>query len=141
MSNKNPKVPENKGRNYCRVNAMSLAQLLKFLSEGIYSCKELAQESGLHYVTVLTYTREMYRAGVLYVKAWEKDVKGIDQIRIYAFGNKPDAKKQKLSSVEKQRRHRQKKQQMKVVQMMAGDSKLCERKPKAQRTQEMLNAP
>lgn len=116
---------------------MSFAQLMKYLSEGIYSCKELAEESGLHYITVLTYTREMYRAGVLYIKAWEKDVRGTDQIRIYALGNKPDAKKQKLSIVEKQKRHRQKKQQMKVIQMIAGDSKLCERKPKAQQTQKI----
>ena len=137
MTNYNPVTPKNRGKNYCRVNAMSLAQLIKFLSEGIYSCKELAEESGLHYITVLTYTREMYRAGVLYIKAWEKDVRGTDQIRIYALGNKPDAKKQKLSSIEKQKRYRQKKQQMKVIQMIAGDSKLCERKPKAHQTQEM----
>lgn len=47
----------------CKVNAMSQAQLIKLLLDGDRTCAELADESGLHYVTVLEYCRELHKAG------------------------------------------------------------------------------
>ena len=53
-------------------NAITQAHLIKLLLEGDYTCQELADETGLHYVTVLQYTRELYRAGAAYIVRWDK---------------------------------------------------------------------
>lgn len=131
-----PAPPCNKGRKIIKVNALMMAQLMKHLLEGDYTCQELAEETGLHYVTVLHYTREMYREGVLHICKWDKRPESKDPIRIYKLGSKPDAKKKIMTDVEKSQRYRQKKKQLKLVQMMAGDSTLFTRKPKAQQTQQ-----
>ena len=131
-----PAPPCNKGRKIIKVNALMMAQLMKHLLEGDYTCQELAEETGLHYVTVLHYTREMYREGVLHICKWDKR-SGKDPMRIYKIGSKPDAEKKVMTDVEKSRKYRQKKKQIKLVQMMAGDSKRCTRKPKAPQTQEI----
>ena len=131
-----PPPPCNKGRKIIKVNALMMAQLMKHLLEGDYTCQELAEETGLHYVTVLHYTREMYREGVLHICKWDKR-SGKDPMRIYKIGSKPDAEKKVMTDVEKSRKYRQKKKQIKLVQMMAGDSTRCTRKPKAPQTQEM----
>ena len=131
-----PAPPCNKGRKIIKVNALMMAQLMKHLMEGDYTCQELAEETGLHYVTVLHYTREMYRKGVLHICKWDKRSESKDPIRIYKLGSKPDAKKKIMTDVEKSQRYRQKKKQLRLVQMMAGDSTRCTRKPKAQQTQQ-----
>ncbi len=46
-----------------KVGALTYAQLIKFMLEGEHTCHELAELTGLHYVTVLQYTRELYAAG------------------------------------------------------------------------------
>lgn len=113
-------IPCNTGRRMIKMSCISMAQMMKCLMEGIYSCREIAEETGLHYITVLQYTREMHLAGVLYIKAWEKDSRNKDAIRIYAFGNKPDAKRKTLSMAERSHRRREKIKQMKLLQCMAG---------------------
>lgn len=50
-----------------KINAISQAHLIALMLDGIYTCKELAEETGLHYVTVLQYTRELHRAGAAYI--------------------------------------------------------------------------
>lgn len=120
MTNPNPKVPCNKGRKMVKMSAISLAQLMKYLMEGIYSCRELAEETGLHYVTVLNYTRQMHRVGVIHICAWEKDCRGKDQIKIYAFGNKPDAKRKTMTRYESSKKSREKRRQLKMLHRLAG---------------------
>lgn len=116
----NPTPPCNRGKRFIKINALTMAQLMKHLMEGIYSCKELAAETGLHYVTVLHYTREMYRAGVLHIAKWERCAYGKDQVKIYKFGSKPDATRQRLTDVEKLKRYREKKRQMALLHRLAG---------------------
>ena len=115
MQNEKPRL-----KRQIKMGAITLAHLLKYLMEGIYSCKELAQETGLHYVTVLQYTREMHRAGVLHITKWEKCSRGKDQVKIYKFGSKPDAKRQTMTRAESLRKFRAKQKQMRLLQMMAG---------------------
>ena len=115
-----PAPPCNKGRKIIKVNALMMAQLMKHLMEGDYTCKELAAETGLHYVTVLHYTRELYRAGVLHIAKWERCAYGKDQVKIYKFGSKPDATRQRLTDVEKSKRYREKKRQMALLHRLAG---------------------
>jgi hypothetical protein len=102
-----------------KVGALTYAQLIKHMFEGIYNCRELAEITGLHYVTVLQYTRELHAAGAAHICSWEKDCRGRDVIKIYKLGEGRDAKRQKLSGAVRQARTRAKRQHLELVQRMA----------------------
>lgn len=101
-------VPKIKGQRLIKVNALTQAQLIKLLLEGTYTCRELAEMTGLHYVTVLHYTRELYKAGAAHICMWEKDSRDRDALKIYKLGEGRDARRRKLTRNERQQRHRSK---------------------------------
>ena len=103
-----------------KINAITQAQLIKLLLEGIYSCRELAEHSGLHYVTVLQYTRELHRVGAAHISSWEKDDRGRDVIKVYKLGAGKDAKRQRMTQAERQQKRRAKKRMAEVIHMTAG---------------------
>ena len=103
-----------------KINAITQAQLIKLLLEGIYSCRELAEHSGLHYVTVLQYTRELHRVGAAHISSWEKDDRGRDAIKVYKLGAGKDAKRQRMTQAERQQKRRAKKRMAEVIHMTAG---------------------
>lgn len=96
-------------RKQIKVGALTYAQLIKHMFEGIYSCQELADHTGLHYVTVLQYTRELHRAGAAHICGWEKDNRGRDAVKLYKIGPGPDAPRSKLTAVQRTTRSRAKK--------------------------------
>ena len=57
-----PVPPGLRGRKIIKVGALTYAQLVKHMLHGDMSCHELAEVTGLHYVTVLQYTRELHGA-------------------------------------------------------------------------------
>lgn len=114
------KPPSNKGKKISRVNSLSFAQLVKFLNEGLYSCKELADLTGLHYVTVLEYTRAMYRAKAVYICEWEADSRGRSLIKIYKIGNGKDAKRTKISGADRSIAYRAKQNQLDIIRRLHG---------------------
>ncbi len=114
--------PNNKGKRVIKVNAITQAQLIKLLLEGTYTCVELAEMTGLHYVTVLQYTRELHRAGAAHICAWEKDARGRDILKIYKLGAGRDAKRQRMTEAQKQARYRAKIQAARLLHAMAGQS-------------------
>lgn len=102
-----------------KINAFTQAVLIKHLLEGIYTCEELADHTGLHYVTVLQYTRELHRVGAAHISSWEKDSRGRDIIKVYKLGPGKDAKREKLTAAERQLRYRTKKKQLNLLQRTA----------------------
>lgn len=90
-------------RRVIKVNAMSQAHLIKLLLNGQHTCYELAQETGLHYVTVLQYTRELHRAKAAHICRWDKDTRGRDMLKVYKLGTARDAKRSRMTSAERQR--------------------------------------
>jgi len=100
--------PKNKGKRIVKINTITQAHLIKLLLEGIYTCQELADETGLHYVTVLQYTRELHRVGAAHICAWEKDVLGRDLLKVYKLGEGKDARRKKLTMAQRQARYRAK---------------------------------
>lgn len=103
-----------------KINAFLQAMLIKNLLDGEYNCQDLADITGLHYVTVQQYTRELHRAGAAYIARWEKDARGRDNIKVYKIGEGRDAKRQKLTAAERQQRLRDKRKAMELSQVMAG---------------------
>ena len=102
-----------------KINAVTQAQLIKLLLDGVYTCEQLAEETGLHYVTVLQYTRELHRFKAAHIAAWEKDAMGRDAIKVYKLGPGKDAKRDKMTAAERKARHRSKLKHLNLIQRMA----------------------
>ena len=112
--------PNNKGRKLSKVNALAFAYLVKYLNEACYSCAELAEMTGLHYVTVLDHTRTMHKVGALHICAWHPDSRGRHLIKIYAIGERRDAKRPKKTPAERQAAYRTKQQQIDITRRLHG---------------------
>lgn len=117
------KPPATKGRRIVKINAFTQAKLIEALLDGVYTCVELAEMTGLHYVTVLQYTRELHRAKAAHICGWEKDTRGRDVIKIYKIGRGKDAKREKLSAAERQARTRTKKKAQATAMIFAGGNR------------------
>ena len=111
--------PRNKGKKIIKINAICQAQLIKLMLDGVYTCHELAEQTGLHYVTVLQYARELHAAGAAYICAWDKDSRGRDVIKIYKIGEGKDAKRKKMTPAERQAKSRARRFNLDMMQRMA----------------------
>ena len=114
--------PKNKGRRIVKINAFTQAKLIEAMLDGVYNCQELAEFTGLHYVTVLQYTRELHRAKAAHICQWDKDGRGRDVVKIYRIGRGKDAKREKLTGAQRQARTREKKKAQEVAKIMMGMS-------------------
>ena len=114
--------PKNKGRRIVKINALTQAKLIEAMLDGVYNCQELAEITGLHYVTVLHYTRELHRAKAAHISGWDKDSRGRDVVKIYSIGRGKDAKREKLTGAQRQARTREKKKAQEVAKIMMGMS-------------------
>jgi len=103
-----------------KINALLQAKLIKLLMEGTYSCAELADMTGLHYVTVLQYTRELHEAGAARICMWVKDERGRDLIKVYKLGEGNDKKRHRMTDAQRQARYREKMKQKRMQKVMAG---------------------
>lgn len=112
--------PKNKGRRIVKINAFTQAKLIEAMLDGVYNCQELAEITGLHYVTVLHYTRELHRAKAAHISGWDKDSLGRDVVKIYRIGRGKDAKREKLTGAQRQARTREKKKAQEVAKIMMG---------------------
>lgn len=111
--------PNNKGKKIIKINAICQAQLIKLLLDGVYTCQELAEQTGLHYVTVLQYTRELHSAGAAHICAWEKDGRGRDVIKIYKIGEAKDAKRKRMTDAQRQAKSRANRFNLEMMHRMA----------------------
>lgn len=101
-----------------KMNPERYAKLIGLLLNGEYNCKDLAKLTGIHYVTVLEYTRALHdtKPNILYIHRWERDMLGRDAIKVYKFGpGMEDAKRRVLGRSEQQRRYRRRKAMKGVV--------------------------
>jgi hypothetical protein len=121
--------PNPKGKRQIKINAIMQAQLIKLLLEGTYTCAELAEMTGLHYVTVCQYTRELHRAGAAHISGWEKDPRGRDLSKIYKLGEGNDKRRQKKTQAERQIAYRAKKKQIKLMELIRCSALSAERVP------------
>lgn len=111
--------PSPKGKKQIKVGALTYAQRIKYMLEGVHSCKELAELSGLHYVTVLQYARALYEAKAAHITAWEKDDRGRDNVRIYALGKGKDAVRTSMTHAQRQKRYRDKQKHLEMINRTA----------------------
>lgn len=128
--------PNPKGKRQIKINAITQAHLIKLLLDGTYTCAELAHETGLHYVTVLQYTRELHRAGAAHIAGWEKDSRGRDLAKIYKIGAGTDKRRQKKTQAERQVAYRAKKKQVKLLELLRCNAQSAEQMPESLRQEQ-----
>lgn len=104
-----PWMPSTKGMKIKKLNGYTYAKLVAYMLDGVFNCQELADLTGLHYVTVLDYTRELHRTGAAHIAEFQQDARGVDTIKVYKIGRGEDAKRLKMTSVERTARYRAKK--------------------------------
>jgi hypothetical protein len=97
---------------------MTFAIMCKLLMEGTRTCQELADDTGLHVLTVYDWTRELHRQGVIHICMWEGE--GRSSTRIFKFGPDKDAARpiKDRSRIHAEYRARQKTKQL--LHRMAG---------------------
>ena len=121
---KNPKRLDPTGRRSIvtkapgKVNAMSYAKLMQLLMQGTRTCKELAEETGLHIMTIYDYTYYLHKANVIHICMW--DGTGRQQTRIYMLGDKADAPRPSKSRQQIAEEYRARKSAKQLLQRMAG---------------------
>lgn len=94
---------------------MSFALLVKEMLAGEYTCRELSERTGLHYVTVLRYAREMHKAGSAHICAWRMNDQKRYTLKVYKIGEAHDAQKlrKKRTGAERAAKYRAKLKQRK----------------------------
>jgi len=99
-------------RKQVKMGAVLYAQMCAIMLAGDLTCQEIADETGLHLVTVYQYTREMHRFGAAHIVRYEADARGRHIIKIYKLGKGRDATRTKLTQAERQKRMRDKRRAM-----------------------------
>lgn len=121
---KNPKRLDPTGRRSIvsrragKVNALSYALLIKLLADGTRTCKELAEETGLHVMTIYDYTYHLHKANVIHICTWEGS--GRQQTRIYMLGDKADVPRPSKTRRQIADDYRARKAAKDLLQRMAG---------------------
>lgn len=103
-----------------KMNAVSFGILVELMLDGVYTCQQLAEETGLSYVTVLHYTRELHRKGACHIDHWEQDGRGAYMQRVYKIGRGKDAVRPSLTSAQRSARYRARLQAVSMVHAFAG---------------------
>lgn len=92
-------------RKQVKVGAITYAHLIKNMMHGDMNCRELADETGLHYVTVLQYTRELHAVGAAHISRFDADAQGRHNIKVYKLGQGKDAKRVRMTAVQRRARY------------------------------------
>lgn len=108
-------------RTQVKINAFTFARMIKLMLDGTYTCRELAEETGLHYVTVLRYTREMHKVGAIHICMWETDSRGRQNIRVYKVGEGKDAKPRRISDSDRSKTYRAKMRYLGMAHKQSGE--------------------
>lgn len=119
-------VPSGKGiyRDNEMRGATLYAKLIGALSDGVAkSYVELANYTGLHEHTVRRYIMALreHKPRLARITEWSEDVRGNPSIRCFAMGSRPDAPRPRMTPAERQRRQRDKKRQLRLIQLTAGE--------------------
>ena len=83
-----------------KLNALSVAKMMRTLMDGPATAKDLINVSGLSRGTVYNYMKALKSEQCVYVCAWEKSVLNRDAIKVFALGKGKDAVKSKKSKAQ-----------------------------------------
>lgn len=102
-----------------KMNAFTYAVLIRLMMDGTRTCRELAEETGLHILTVYDYTYHLHKSGAAFIVTW--DGEGRHQTRIYMIGRGKDAPRPSKSRKQIADDYRSRKAAKELLHRMAGD--------------------
>lgn len=102
-----------------KMNAFTYAMLIRLMMDGTRTCRELAEETGLHILTVYDYTYHLHKSGAAFIVTW--DGEGRHQTRIYMIGRGKDAPRPSKSRKQIAEDYRARKTAKELLHRMAGD--------------------
>lgn len=102
-----------------KMNAFTYAMLIRLMMDGTRTCRELAEETGLHILTVYDYTYHLHKSGAAFIVTW--DGEGRHQTRIYMIGRGKDAPRPSKSRKQIAEDYRARKTAKDLLHRMAGD--------------------
>lgn len=102
-----------------KMNAFTYAVLIRLMMDGTRTCRELAEETGLHILTVYDYTYHLHKSGAAFIVTW--DGEGRHQTRIYMIGRGKDAPRPSKSRKQIADDYRSRKAAKDLLHRMAGD--------------------
>lgn len=103
-----------------KIGALSYANLIKALMAGELTVRELAEETGLHYLTVCYYTRALHKVGAVHIVRWDEDACGRRTAKVFQLGAGKDAKRVKQTDAQRQASLRARKYAAKQLAVLAG---------------------
>ena len=108
-------------KNFIRVNAMSVAQMIKSVEQACYTMPEIAEQCGLSLQTVRRYLSVFYKFKVVHIADWSEDKRGVRTVKIFGYGEQADAPKPKpQTAAQTCAKYRAKKKQMKIQNALTG---------------------
>ena len=113
-------------RQIIKVSAITYARLIEAMIDGDLTCRELAEETGLHYVTVLQYVRELHKVGAVHVAYYELDNRGRATTRVFKLGRGKDAKRAPKTSAQRQQQSRKLRREAKLLGLFDRVSSDCQ---------------
>lgn len=108
-------------RRCIKMNAISFGKLVAAMLDGTMTKKELAEATGLHYLTVCQYTRELHLQGAAHIVMWEKDSRNRDCMPIFKIGEGKDKKRHRDTPADRTRKYREKMSAIKMINRMVGE--------------------
>lgn len=103
-----------------KLNAMHIAKLTRLLWDGTRTLAQLTEETGLHYLTVQEYCREMHTEDAVHIVGWSPDSRGRHVHRIYMLGPGRDAKRPVQTPAQRMAKQRAKRKAREQMAVLAG---------------------
>jgi len=97
-----------------KVNQRTYALAIKFLINNDATIKQLAEETGLHPVTVGSLMKTFRKYKLAHIYEWEADSRGRDNTMVIRWGEGKDAKRFKMSGRDRQRLCRARKKEVSI---------------------------
>lgn len=101
-------------------SALAMTNLMRMLRDEGGTVEEGVEVSGLHRETVGRWMRVWHREKLTYIIDWVPDKLGRARVPVYKIGRGTDARVEPMSSVERTRRHREKKRKLSLQQAIIG---------------------
>lgn len=104
-----------------RLNALSVAKMIRAMQEGPSTVHELIEISGLSLFTTRHYVLTLHREQACHIAHWEQDSRGHYSTPAYAMGEGKDAKKPKrITGAQRSKIYRQRVKQLETLRALAG---------------------
>lgn len=107
-------------------NHLAFALVVKELTEGPITTKDVVEVSGLYIQTARYLMNALHKYQAVHICAWEPNSRGVDTTPVYKLGRGKDKPKAKKSGAEKTQDYRTRRDALNLVNSIVGKPKIQE---------------